>query len=119
MRHASIADARALIDERPDSMPSTDVHQFSYGLWNTGAAFLFAFGGSLFAIRATIRARGAGTSARRASWLIIAAVVLGSAIWLMHFIAMLGFNVPDSPVRYDAGLTVLSALVAIVVTSIG
>jgi len=35
------------------------------------------------------------------------------AIWLMHFIAMYGFAVNGSPVRYSVWLTVVSAAVSV------
>lgn len=51
-------------------------------------------------------------------WLTAAAVALGGgAIWSMHFIAMLAYKLPI-PVIYDVKLTLLSMVVAIVVTLI-
>src|SRR5689334_5970559 len=100
-------------------MPTPEVHQFTYGLWNPVAAFVVAFGGSLVVLGATGKARGSASPARRAYWLVLASVALGGSIWLMHFIAMLGFDVPASPVRYDVALTAGSAVVAVVVVGIG
>jgi NO-binding membrane sensor protein with MHYT domain len=37
----------------------------------------------------------------------------------MHFIAMLGFDVPESPIRYDVALTLASALIAVLAVGIG
>jgi PAS domain S-box-containing protein len=54
----------------------------------------------------------------RRAWLATAALAMGGGIWSMHFIAMLAFRMP-MPVDYDLGLTVLSLLVAIVVTGVG
>lgn len=52
-------------------------------------------------------------------WLIGAAVALGGGgIWAMHFVAMLAFRLPI-PVAYNVTLTLLSLLVAVVVTGIG
>src|SRR5258705_2030236 len=51
----------------------------------------------------------------RRIWLSTAAVAMGSSIWSMHFIAMLGFD-PGSPVRYDVPLTILSLGLAILAT---
>jgi len=48
-------------------------------------------------------------------WLTTAAVAMGSSIWSMHFIAMLGFD-PGSPVRYDVPLTILSLGLAMLAT---
>jgi NO-binding membrane sensor protein with MHYT domain len=43
----------------------------------------------------------------------------GTGIWVMHFMAMLGFTVPGSPVRYDVMTTIASWVTAIVVVGIG
>jgi len=51
----------------------------------------------------------------RRIWLTTAAVAMGSSIWSMHFIAMLGFD-PGSPVRYDVPLTIMSLGLAILAT---
>jgi PAS domain S-box-containing protein len=51
----------------------------------------------------------------RRTWLVTAAVAMGSSIWSMHFIAMLGFD-PGLPVRYDVPLTILSLGLAILAT---
>jgi NO-binding membrane sensor protein with MHYT domain len=100
-------------------MPATEIHQFAYGLWNPVAAFVLAFAGSLIVIGATGRARAAGSTGRRVYWLVLASVFLGGSIWLMHFVAMLGFDVPASPIRYNVVLTAGSALVAVLVVGIG
>jgi NO-binding membrane sensor protein with MHYT domain len=96
------------------------VHHFTYGAFNPVAAFLLAFLGSFFGLLCTRRARDARTKSRRNRWLTIAAFAIGGgAIWLMHFAAMLGFDVPDSPVRYSIPVTVLSFVVAVVTVGIG
>lgn len=51
-------------------------------------------------------------------WLAAAALVMGSGIWSMHFVAMLAFVLP-MPMSYDVGLTVLSLILAILATSGG
>jgi NO-binding membrane sensor protein with MHYT domain len=96
------------------------VHHFTYGAFNPVAAFLLAFLGSFFGLLCTRRARDARTRSRRNRWLAIAAFAIGGgAIWLMHFAAMLGFDVPDSPVRYSIPMTILSFLFAVVTVGIG
>jgi NO-binding membrane sensor protein with MHYT domain len=96
------------------------VHHFTYGAFNPIAAYLVAFLGSFLGLLSTGRARGARTRGRRTRWLIISAFSIGgAAIWLMHFVAMLGFDVPESPVRYNATLTVVSLLFAVVTVGIG
>jgi NO-binding membrane sensor protein with MHYT domain len=51
-------------------------------------------------------------------WLAAAALTMGGGIWSMHFVAMLAFMLP-MPMSYDVGLTVLSLLLAILLTGGG
>jgi NO-binding membrane sensor protein with MHYT domain len=96
------------------------VHNFTYGAFNPVAAFLLAFLGSFFGLLGTRRARDARTRGRRNRWLVIAAFAIGGgAIWLMHFTAMLGFDVPDSPMRYSIPLTMLSFVFAVFTVGVG
>ncbi|GAB7039752.1 MULTISPECIES: MHYT domain-containing protein [Catenuloplanes] len=91
-----------------------EVHHFTHGAFNPIVSFLMAFLGSLLGLGCTVRARESQTRGRRARWLGIAAFAIGGAgIWLMHFMAMLGFDVPDSTLRYDLGLTLASAAIAV------
>jgi NO-binding membrane sensor protein with MHYT domain len=95
------------------------VHHFSYGPVTPVVAYLMSFVGSLLGLRCTARAR-ASQGSSRASWLALAALAIGgTGIWVMHFIAMLGFRVPGAEIRYDVGLTALSAVMAIVIVGIG
>ncbi len=96
-----------------------EIHHFTYGPINPIVAYLLAFMGSLAALWCTAQAREARLQAYRARWLVVASLILGGAIWLMHFVAMIGFDVPASPVRYDALLTVASAVVAVAVVGAG
>jgi NO-binding membrane sensor protein with MHYT domain len=97
-----------------------EVHHFAYGWFNPVVAFLMAFLGSLFGLGCTARARVSTTRGRRARWLALASCAIGgAAIWLMHFMAMLGFDVPESPVRYDVTLTVASLFIAVLTVGIG
>ena len=61
---------------------------------------------------------GAARGLSRRVWLMAAALTMGGGIWSMHFVAMLAFIMP-TPMSYDIGLTVLSLMVAIVVTGVG
>jgi NO-binding membrane sensor protein with MHYT domain len=54
----------------------------------------------------------------RQAWLGAAAITMGGGIWSMHFIGILAFVMPI-PMSYDIGLTILSLVVAIVVTGGG
>ncbi|HYK31035.1 MAG TPA: MHYT domain-containing protein [Streptosporangiaceae bacterium] len=95
------------------------VHNFSYGLLTPALAYLMSFLGSFLALRCTSRARASTGSARR-GWLLVAAVSLGvTGIWVMHFIAMLGFSVPGDTIRYNVLVTLASMLLAVAFVSFG
>src|SRR3712207_4406631 len=53
------------------------------------------------------------------AWLATSAVAMGGGIWSMHFVAMLAFSMPGMEVDYDLPLTVLSLVVAVLVTGAG
>ncbi|SNT65186.1 MHYT domain-containing protein, NO-binding membrane sensor [Asanoa hainanensis] len=93
-----------------------EIHHFAHGAFNPVAAYLLSFIGCLLGLVCTARARATRQRARRTRWLVLASIAIGGAgIWLMHFMAMLGFAVPASPLRLDPYLT-LSSLVLAVVT---
>jgi len=54
----------------------------------------------------------------RVFWIALGAVTIGSGIWAMHFIGMLGFMLP-TPVSYDVVITVLSLLIAVGASAAG
>jgi NO-binding membrane sensor protein with MHYT domain len=63
------------------------------------------------------RVESARGPARRI-WLAAAGITMGGGIWSMHFVGMLAFIMPI-PMSYDLGLTCLSLVLAIFVTSAG
>ncbi|MCG5432358.1 signal protein [Mycobacterium sp. MYCO198283] len=95
------------------------VHHFGMGLWLLFLAYIVSVSGSVVGLACT--RCGAATHGRdRLRWLAMAAIAIGGVgIWLMHFIAMLGFAVPDSAVRYDLTWTVASAVLAISAVFVG
>jgi diguanylate cyclase (GGDEF)-like protein/PAS domain S-box-containing protein len=70
-------------------------------------------------VAVSILYRALATTGRvRWAWLGLEAVAAGFGIWATHFIAMLAFH-PGVPVAFDLGLTLLSLLLAIVITGAG
>jgi NO-binding membrane sensor protein with MHYT domain len=95
------------------------VHNFSYGLVTPIVAYLMSCLGCFLGLRCTTRAR-AFEGAARARWLLLAGLSIGvTGIWVMHFIAMLGFTTPGQPIGYNVPVTILSMLIAVIVVSGG
>jgi NO-binding membrane sensor protein with MHYT domain len=100
-------------------VPVVQVHNFSYGLLNPVLGYLMSCLGAFIGLRCVTRAR-AYAGARRALWLMLAAVSLGATgIWAMHFIAMLGFTISGQAILYYVPLTIASMAVSVVVVAIG
>ena len=98
-------------------MVQVPVHNFSHGLLNPGLGYLMSCLGSFLGLRCLTRAR-AYTGWTRATWLMIAAVAIGATgIWVMHFVAMLGFAVPGQQIVYNVPMTLTSLLVAVIVVA--
>ncbi|MFF9869534.1 MHYT domain-containing protein [Streptomyces sp. NPDC013953] len=74
--------------------------------------------GAALGLRCTVRALDEVGRSRR-NWLLTAASAIGTGIWTMHFVAMLGFGVTGTDIRYDVPLTLLSLLVAMAVVGAG
>jgi NO-binding membrane sensor protein with MHYT domain len=94
------------------------VNDFTYGVISPLAAFVMACLGSALGLRCTVRALSMDPS-RRAGWLALGAIAIGSGIWTMHFVAMIGFSVTDVKIDYDKPITFASLLVVIAVVGIG
>jgi PAS domain S-box-containing protein len=82
-------------------------------------SILIAIAASYTALDLAGRIKAAAGGVASVNWLVTAALAMGGGIWSMHFVAMLAFSMPGMDVSYDVGLTVLSLLLAIVVTGIG
>ncbi|MDH6553513.1 NO-binding membrane sensor protein with MHYT domain [Streptomyces sp. SAI-208] len=94
------------------------VDGFRYGAVTPVAAYLMACLGGALGLRCIVRTL-LNSQSWKAGWLALGAASIGCGIWTMHFIAMIGFQVVETRIRYDAGLTVLSLAVAIVVVGVG
>jgi NO-binding membrane sensor protein with MHYT domain len=82
-------------------------------------AFAFSYLGCLLGLVATARARRAPRPTR-ARWLVLGAWAIGgTGIWVMHFVAMIGFAVNGTDVHYDVPITVASWLIAVLVVGAG
>ena len=95
------------------------VHNFSYGLLTPVLAYAMSCLGAFLGLRCTSRAR-AYAGAARARWLLLAAVSIGATgVWVMHFIAMLGYTIPGQTILYNVPITILSMLIAVAVVGVG
>ncbi|GIH97321.1 MHYT domain-containing protein [Planobispora siamensis] len=95
------------------------VHHFSSGLLTPVLAYLMSAVGCMLGLMLTTRARAA-EGAARVRWLVGAALSIGgTGIWVMHFVAMMGFSVDGAQIRYDVPLTAGSAVLAIIVVGLG
>jgi len=94
-------------------------NDFSYGLLTPALGYVMSCLGAFLGLRCTTRAR-AYTGAARARWLALAAVSIGvTGVWVMHFIAMLGYTIPGETIRYNILITVGSMLLAVTVVGVG
>ncbi|MGW2523445.1 MHYT domain-containing protein [Streptomyces sp. NPDC001617] len=94
------------------------VDGFRYGAVTPVAAYLMACLGGALGLRCIVRSL-INKDSWKPGWLALGAASIGCGIWTMHFVAMLGFQVKQSGIRYSASLTLLSLAVAILVVGIG
>lgn len=64
-----------------------------------------------------LRGRLSGGRAR-VLWIVGAGTVFGSGIWATHFVAMLAYT-PGLPMGYDVALTIVSIVIAVVLSAAG
>ncbi|MFC8584246.1 MHYT domain-containing protein [Streptomyces sp. NPDC057217] len=91
---------------------------FNYGVVTPLVGYVMACLGSALGLRCAVRSL-ATDQGRKPGWLALGAASIGCGIWTMHFIAMLGFRVRETTISYDAPLTFLSLLVAVLVVGVG
>ncbi|OIK01668.1 hypothetical protein BIV25_04590 [Streptomyces sp. MUSC 14] len=94
------------------------VDGFSYGAVTPVVAYLMACLGGALGLRCTTRALLVSHS-RRPAWLALGSAAIGSGIWTMHFVAMMGFAIKESPIHYDKPMTYASLGLAIVMVGVG
>jgi NO-binding membrane sensor protein with MHYT domain len=96
------------------------IHHFDHGWLTPTISYLLSVLGSYLGLVCAVRLRSAHSTGWRVWWLSLAAVAIGgTGIWTMHFVAMLGFSVSGTPIRYDVGLTAASAIIAVVTVGVG
>ncbi|MEU0632500.1 MHYT domain-containing protein [Streptomyces sp. NPDC005989] len=91
---------------------------FSYGAVTPVAAFLMACLGAALGLRCTNRSLRTERTFK-AGWLALGATSIGSGIWTMHFIAMMGFSVEGVAIGYDMPITFASLAVAVGMVGVG
>ncbi|MEU5781472.1 MHYT domain-containing protein [Micromonospora lupini] len=97
-----------------------DINHFEYGWITPALSYALSVLGSVLGLVCAGRIRTARTAGQRAWWGLLAAWALGgTAIWAMHFMAMLGFAVDGARIRYDVPLTAASTAIAVVAVGIG
>lgn len=94
------------------------VDGFSYGLVTPLVACVMACLGGALGLRCTTRALLVAHS-WRPGWLALGSAAIGSGIWTMHFVAMMGFTIEGAPIHYDRPMTYGSLAIAIVMVGIG
>ncbi|MFE9450268.1 MHYT domain-containing protein [Streptomyces sp. NPDC006739] len=94
------------------------LHHATFGWLTPVLSYVMACIGAALGLRCTVRALGTTGRSRR-NWLVTAATAIGTGIWTMHFVAMLGFGVSGTDIRYDVPLTILSLVVAMAVVCAG
>ena len=90
----------------------------AFGWLTPVLSYAMACTGAALGLRCTVRALAAAGHSRR-NWLLTAASAIGTGIWTMHFVAMLGFGVTGTEIRYNVPLTILSLIVAMVLVGAG
>lgn len=97
-----------------------EINHFEYGWITPALGYALSVLGSFLGLLCAIRAREAPTGGQRSWYLILAAWAIGgTAVWSMHFMAMLGFGVAGTQIRYDVAMTVASAVIAIAAVGVG
>ncbi|MBL1084873.1 hypothetical protein JK359_23370 [Streptomyces actinomycinicus] len=94
------------------------VDGFSYGAVTPVVAYLMACLGGALGLRCTTRSLLV-THSRRPAWLALGSAAIGSGIWTMHFVAMMGFSINEAPLHYDKSMTYASLGLAILMVGVG
>ncbi|TDB79191.1 MHYT domain-containing protein [Micromonospora sp. KC721] len=97
-----------------------EINHFEYGWITPTLSYALSVLGSFLGLVCAGRIRTGATGGQRFWWGLLAAWAIGgTAIWAMHFMAMLGFAVDGTRIRYDVPLTAASTIIAVVAVGIG
>ncbi|WP_328414712.1 signal protein [Micromonospora sp. NBC_00389] len=97
-----------------------EINHFEYGWITPALSYALSVLGSFLGLICATRIRIASSAGQRVWWGGLAALAIGgTAIWTMHFMAMLGFAVEGTRIRYDLPITAASAVFAVVAVGIG
>ncbi|MET8835053.1 MHYT domain-containing protein [Micromonospora sp. NPDC004540] len=97
-----------------------EISHFEYGWITPALSYALSVLGSVLGLVCAGRIRTATGAGQRVWWGFLAAWALGgTAIWAMHFMAMLGFAVAGTRIRYDVPLTAASTAIAMAAVGIG
>lgn len=94
------------------------ITHLSHGLLTPAFGYLVMCMAAVIGLRCTVRALATHGRSKR-MWLFVGATAIAAGIWTLHFIAMIGFGVTGSAIRYNVPLTLISLLLAIAVVSAG
>lgn len=96
------------------------INHFEYGWITPALSYALSVLGSVLGLVCAGRIRTARSAGQRAWWGLLAAWAIGgTAIWSMHFMAMLGFAVKGTRIRYDVPITAASTLIAVSAVGLG
>ena len=96
-----------------------EVHHFAFDWVTPVLAYVMSAVGCLLGLLLMAKARIRRGRARNRLLVYAAIAIGGTGIWLMHFVGMLGFDVPASNVRYDLWLTAASLAIAVLLVGAG
>lgn len=115
VRNDNAIDRQQFLDWREVGMPVFNHYNLVLVILSYAVSVL----GSYTALQLGVGIAQARSSSQRIGTVMAAALAMGGgAIWAMHFIAMLAYQMPY-PVSYDIGKTVLSALIAVAACALG
>ncbi|GAB4085307.1 MHYT domain-containing protein [Myceligenerans cantabricum] len=95
------------------------IDHFAYGALTPLLSIVLSCAGCAVGLSCTARARVA-TGVARTIWMLLGAVAIGgTGVWVMHFVAMLGFSIAGAQIHYDVFTTVSSMILAVAVVAVG